>query len=1160
MFVIKRIIVVIGCLLLLVPNLWSQQNALTAPQGNILPQVEPKEVLEPEPTEPGPTEPESEPQSADEPLSSLLINTLPDDIRTSTFYELAAWLQQLSLSTRGGRQELEQRLFEYFDLRYDSSPSVEQDPVRNDVEIIIDSAIASEYYTIEQIDEQYVRLSGGVQLILRDNEATHTIIADELIFNQSENNVTATGNINYTLERGNQTEQFNGRTLTMNLNTWDGVFLRGISLRPSIPTPNTQSRDVDLYFTGDVITRSPDDVIVLENGTVTSSPISPPYYSIRASKIWLLSPTDWGMQDATLYIGTIPLFYFPYFFNPGDELVFHPSIGFRMREGAYIQTTTYLLGRAPPQDTGISFLQLTQNPDQPKELRGLFLRSITDAPVDDAANSSNTLRILGDFYTRLGGYIGLEGMFTNLSFLNTLEFSVGIGLTQNIYRVGDSFTSYTVEDGEIVSGINRTNFLGLDVPFRYLLNLTTQMTIPEITTNIQLDFALYSDPYLSGDFSQRAESINWLELIEGNQQSVDQTTNSTGDRTSFAWRFSSRISPSVSELSPFVNRLSVDNLIFSLNWLSRDVASSQLSAAILQADRSPQRRFFFPDEATFPNLDLSISGTLLNPSLLAALDQGDAVSRESIERGASDLPLQPPWETREPQPEQEAVDHTIRVPGLAGALREQRNVNRGIDYSLTYRLDPQLNLQGFFNDEEWEQPSDVNFDLQYSALTLVNDLNIGYNINFLNRLFVFDGDIQFDTRYRTIVDDELLDEETRDTLETQAQRSTGITLEHNLTFRSFPLEDIDILRGTNLRYTLNLLLYEYLFTADENNGLLEERFQDRFIAWDEEWVNSHQLGFDLRLQLLDATQSLAVSVVLPPRDAIITANLSLITGPLTSTVSTTIRQADEMDNTNDEWIFDPLTLTETLTIIPEIRLTERLVIDIEEGRVASSTTNLRLWFLNVDFVARQSPSYDFVVSAGGGDPWVARDDEALRPISASISLNPTYTSEPLWNNRINISLGVNLGLTLDLLRYNRSAFTMRPQITFSIWQFVDITFQASIRNDFIYQYIPELAERLGREPRNLFTDLAESFNIFDRDALERTFFNLESINFIIRHDLIDWDFTFTYSGRPELNETGSARREYIWEQSIVFALTWKLAPEFDNTIRIEDDEVTFDEN
>ncbi len=317
------------------------------------------------------TPPAASPSGGDQAGSTteLLAKSIPRDIDTASFYQLADWLRQLGLSTKGDRRELMARLYEHYGLK----PPPEQPPATTGRLITIESARGSSYFRIEQADQRYLRLSGGVDLKMVDRKTgdIHEIKADEIVFNQTENILTARGHIRYTITRGTQTELFTGQGLTFGLDDWDGFFIDGTSYR----TQQIEGKPFDFSYSGTYISRSKDNIVVLDGGVITSSQAKPPNYEIRAKRIWVLDQGEWGLQDAMLYVGRIPVLYLPFFFKPGKQVIFHPALGFRSREGSYLQTTVYIVGQKQDTSSPLSFLQLGEEGlNAPREPKGLFLQ------------------------------------------------------------------------------------------------------------------------------------------------------------------------------------------------------------------------------------------------------------------------------------------------------------------------------------------------------------------------------------------------------------------------------------------------------------------------------------------------------------------------------------------------------------------------------------------------------------------------------------------------------------------------------------------------------------------------------------------------------------------------------------------------------------------
>ena len=267
-------------------------------------------------------------ENPEEDSAALENRVMALDLRTATYFELAAWCNRLGLSTQGSRSELQRRLEQYYEI---PPQQVEQEKETNETEIEIESADRSRYYDLEEPPEQYLEFLGSVVLVMFDDESgsVHRISADKIIFNQETNSLTATGNLRYVLEQEESPETFTGEGLTVNLDDWQGVFIRGTS-----KTERTvEEEELTFFYTGNTIYRLADDTIIMKEGNITSSESDEPYYHIDADRIWVLGPGEWALQNAVLYVGRVPVFYFPFFFYPGNELRMHPATGYRDIEG-----------------------------------------------------------------------------------------------------------------------------------------------------------------------------------------------------------------------------------------------------------------------------------------------------------------------------------------------------------------------------------------------------------------------------------------------------------------------------------------------------------------------------------------------------------------------------------------------------------------------------------------------------------------------------------------------------------------------------------------------------------------------------------------------------------------------------------------------------------
>ena len=227
-------------------------------------------------------------------------------------------------------------------------------------------------------------LSGDVVVELRDAEAgaTHTIRAARLTYNQARRTLAAGGGVAYTLDEGGRAETFEGRSLSLRPRHLGGRVHR---------RPDQQDRSRGRRRDSPSPSRAPPspgsagDRVVLEDGTFTS--LRPAWIPTTRSGRGKCGSSPRGngrCGTRCCTVGRVPVLWMPVFFYPGDRLVFNPSFGFREREGAFVQTTTYLVGRsARKQESLFSFLKVER--DEGNRLRPGAARHLPPQAADRAA-------------------------------------------------------------------------------------------------------------------------------------------------------------------------------------------------------------------------------------------------------------------------------------------------------------------------------------------------------------------------------------------------------------------------------------------------------------------------------------------------------------------------------------------------------------------------------------------------------------------------------------------------------------------------------------------------------------------------------------------------------------------------------------------------------
>ena len=1064
--------------------------------------------------------------------------TLPQDIESLSFFQLVNWLERLGLSTQGDLRQLQLRLYEHYQI----DPAERSSDSAGEGQATIESALAGDYFSIAESDEKYVRLQGGVlvEFIDSNENVTHTIEAQELIINQDEKFFTARGEVHYTITRESGSEEFFGNTLTFQTDDWDGYLLQGRGVTQQSSADSTIFR-----YQAEFISRSTDDIVVMEDVTITSSPALDPYYRLEASKVWILGEGEWGLQDATLYVGEIPLFYFPYFFRPGDEILFHPVFGAREREGFFIQTTTYFIGRKPPAQDRLSFLQRSSPEGRQQIVDGIFLRD-SQTIADNPLNSNWYLKLLIDYYSRLGAYVALDGQFNELEPFERFRFETAVAASRHIFPNGAGNFTTLYHDGEqATEQWVETSFLGIRLPIRYFMDVNLSLALDSFRS--ELFFEIYSDRFITQDYGDRAEENDWFSIIAGAEEFVTTTTASTTN--SFQWRSSSSLT-FAEVLNPFISQIQFSDLTFSLNWLSRNANSSTLPDYVRAAHNSPQNAFFYPSSAVAPNVRFEMNGALLSPAIVSGIRPAPESTTDSS--GSIALELRPPWELEseeenQNQVEENEADSPYRAIEILDSHQEYRP-RQPLDYVINYDLDSNNNIQFNTNNRGWRQADDVNFDLLYSTYTSDNQLRLGYLLNLYENYLRLEGASTFTGRYRTLLADEELSDTERTRLRNQSYNYNLFDLNNTVTLSSFFLQELDSLRTSSLAYTINTNILRYNLSSVDSTGT--PQYQTRLLGWDTETITSHLARLNIVWNILEANQSLQVEYRLPPLDQRLLSTLGLQFGPLALGVTFT---ASERAN-SDIWNVDPLMARATLTFLDELALSSQLTANLENSYIDTWNVALRAWFFNAQFNMKYSDDVQFDPNFRSGrlsTPWVNQAPRQLRPANVQASINETFEIDPLWKNRIRFSFGFNSNLLIDLQRFTQSNFRLGFNFSLSIHEFLEISLSSSILNDQIYLYIPELAAITGRNPRNFFVDLLQSFNIFNPADLEQGLFKLQNITLRVVHHLVDWDLEFEFSASPTLVTSSGALPRFVWDQKIGILVTWRPIPELRKDIDID---------
>ncbi len=1123
--------------------------------GSIFPDTGPVPLLPGNPPEQNNTVPGNEPALVTPPAvdpvltqkeaaQSASLDVTEMDIRTSTLSELADWCRSLGLSEGGTRDELARRLREYYSLGTPETPIPLADDEKGAPKtIVIESARSTEYFTLQVVDEEYARLVGNVVISLKEGDTVHRIKAWEIIYNRTRNTMTARGGVEYFKEGGDTIETFRGDSLTVNLDTWAGVFTDGASER-SISDDETAYR-----FEGNVISRSEDDVTVLKDATITNAKNEKNYWSIHASKIWLMPGSDWAIFNAILKVGEIPLLYIPFFFLPADEIVFHPVIGYRSREGNFFQTTTYILGRPKASTSTEQSITkiLGSGGDMERTREGLFLRSTGKKARDP---NDTRLSILFDAYANLGIYLGTELELPKKGILNSMNLSFGIGFTRDIHEELTGYYTPFAPDFDGSSNWNSSKLFSLEVPFRY--RLKTSGGISGKAGNLSWDIPFYSDPFVEKDFMNRSEEMDWANMIKRGSEVEEDLLNENA-LSSYEMRLTGSSNPPVTALNPYISQISISNISSFLTFKTRNTPDYATSD-------SPDRVFFFPDKFTLISVSSSISGTPYTYGTTAAKkpsDPGTSSPEDSLQ--SLGVPRSP-WDEI-PDAGDTATPGVSPDDLVPPPLKQTFTIPTPIRWpslTLGYNLNPggALEMQYNSSSANWLEPEDVNWGDISSVLSLVKlsgniNLTARDDLNYYTITFGISGDSSW--KGYSYINPDSADFNTQvkiDNANLTNYRSTYFTTSSEFTTTIRPLPQHAVWGNSSVKYTLKNLLVKTVFdgTAEDPDWNIVTS------SWDKDNIETHKFTTNIAALVWDKNQSFVLDTDLPPREGAITTTANLRFWYTETYINGKIRDPFEVP------IYDPYTFTETLRFGTSEYLRYSMVYDPEADQITSISAGLGFKGFTATFSAAYQVPYDFNPTPPDSGWKLSSDEKELLPKDFILGYNKNFGKENLWKNRISFLINVGSSLNFDLQRYTYSSFTFNLGATLKIKDILDISVSTKSANSVIYRYVQDipffsLPVTVPGE-KNVFKDLINSFRFDNMELRKSSGFKLKELALDLTHYMGDWNMNLNIMLAPYLDMT-TMPYNYKFNTQISFLVTWLPISEIKSEIKYDKDDFTF---
>jgi hypothetical protein len=977
-----------------------------------------------------------------------------------------------------------------------------------------------------------------VVISLKDGEATHRVQAWEILYNRTRNILTASGKVVYVKTEGDTVETFRGESITVNLDNWSSLFMDGLSER-SIADSDTTYR-----FSGAVISRSDEDVTVLTKAQITNGKNDEALWSLNASKLWLLPGSDWAIFNAVLKVGHIPVLYLPFLYYPTDEIIFHPVLGTRSREGSFIQTTTYILGR--PSTTGTAEISISKilgsSVDMEKTREGLFLRSTGKTNRDP---NETRLSVILDGYTNLGAYLGSELALPRKGILGATDVSLGFGFTRNVYNITTNHnTPFFNYEGS--SDWNSSRLISFTVPFRYRLNAKGSLSAQY--GSFAWTFPYYSDPYVNRDFLKRSEELDWFNMLRQGSAGTDEET--TEDLLgSYEWRLSGSLNPPISKLSPYLSSLSISNISSTVSFRTRGISTTHPSYTT-KTPADPARTFFYPDKITLFSINASLGGTPL--TLGGTTSAAPAAEQEGKEESPSGngFPAPPisPWGKGDDKKETEKTTdpYALFPPVLSQRFDTARAGSPR--FTIDYRLTPSAasEMQFRSSQQNWGDMASVDWNEISSILTTIrSDTSLGFNLahsegNAYTLGFRLNGSGSWqDYTYLN----ENAEEYTStaggvtapDSAKIKAARdraksatSFSSTWESSLSVKPFFRNPI--WGNTGFQYTLKGLLAK----ASYNTTLTNPAYEWKFSKWDKENIDTHQISANAVASIMDMAQTFSLTADLPPKDMTLGGDSTIRVWITETNARGKVLEPFE----DDERKWDPFYFTETIKIGKLGNFQQYVVYDPELRAYTTLSSTLTLGGFSTSLSAVRSR--DYTLESTG---WVqSQNTEGLHLRDFRMAYSKTFTKDKLWKNRLAFSVNLNTSLSFDLQRYTNSRFTFSLGFNTKISNFLDFTVSTTSENAVIYRYVQDLPFwdlplKLPGE-KNPFIDLINSFRFDSRSKRTSSGFKLKSFNLSLTHHLGDWNATLGMTLSPYLDSQPGKIPVYKFNNQISFMVQW----------------------
>ncbi len=1013
--------------------------------------------------------------------------------------------------------------------------------------VTINSAHRTEYYKEPETEDELISFTGEVSLKVVKNSQEIEIQAESVLYNRTRSTLYAEGDITFSRQSGNSaSEKLTARTLLFNIDTLEGIFDQGRVIQEQSDSINLPSGS-SLYVSSNLFGRDNSGTVAFDSGTLTFCDDPDPHWQIKATRIWLLPGNEFSFFNAVLYVGHLPVMYFPFFYYPKDEMIFNPVFSYDARRGYSFQTTTYLIGRKPlasgNADDGLfSFMRTTELKKQERD--GLFLKNLDE----NDTQGSDSLKIIADLYSNLGAMAGVEGVFKPKSVVTDISFKTYFGFSNTLFKSEENYTTYSPVTGERY--IDSSYLLGVKIPFRFYGDFS--MKLNKSPFNLSISLPVYSDIYFAGDFLERKESMDWINYLLKNPVMItgNSTSSSGSTKTSFSWNLNGSISTPefIKNLNPYISSFSISSISSAVNFSSATNSDVNPDTSSYSADR-----YFFYPASLYPfKMSASIGGTLLSSGKKSSDSKKSSGSNNSSSASGEGekitfVDIEPPPELVVQSPDVPDYENvpSEKMPVLTMPSLSQTTVS-GLTYSLSYTISPSVSTEMYFDSGTWHSPEDIDWkNIKSSYLSLKAPVSLKDSVSWKNNFLSFTNSFSFNPEYQDhpVVSETVYPEGSSALASLRKAdyqaRKLDVSAVTALSFKPFVLTSVFADSSLTWNNTVKIVRTKFTGTVDE------PEWEYKKAEWDSDSITSHDMTLVISAKNVALQPKFTIKANLPPQTESFTGTLGFSYSVLSSfSISTAYKRKSKTDDT---WVFTPLTQSSSWKFADsKLSLSESYKYNIEDEHSDSLTLSLSGFGLTASYGMGWTKPYELIAGQG----WVLQNESDFLPKTASLSYTLQSKTWYAWYNRISFAPSLNTSFNFDLLRPTDSSFVFKPSFTFKINKALDITFSEESRNQVFFRYIQNLYGYDVTMPgeTNPFVDLFNSFAFWNTDLRKASGFKLKNISIKLTHELHDWVLNSEFKIEPRLLKDTTP---YHYDFSPYFSLSvvWRPMSSMKTTIQ-----------